>query len=257
MRRVNTHDELLELSDDDPWIRWAINPALPGEVWVDERVALIERLGDRRGFWVSQVRDPLTAEDVRRGVTFLRDGGHLERLESRSVSVPQDQLAVAEQVLDLDTGGDWEWMWTTQEPAVDPREGAIVELDDLRDGPEILAFSRAHNHRVWTEIGVGKVDRWLGLRRTDGELVAVGGYEAGLAGVPHLVGIVTATELRGQGLGHVVSAALTREAVRQAGMSTLGFFSDNDAARAVYSRLGYQVARAWSSRRLATMGAPQ
>jgi predicted GNAT family acetyltransferase len=108
----------------------------------------------------------------------------------------------------------------------------------------------ANNPRVWTEVGTGRVVRWVGLRAQDGSLLAVGGAELEASGVPHLAGIVTALDQRGQGLGTVVSAALTRWAVAQHGVCTLGMFSDNEPARRLYGRLGYRTARSWHSRTL-------
>lgn len=252
MRPVSTMTELLEISGRDPWVRWSL-PARPaGEIWTDGRVLLVQRVGWRPGFWVCGLTGPPTAGEVREGLLWLRDGGHLVRTGARSVSVPQDHLSVAQDVLPLGDGGDWEWMWTEQAPPADPREQALVELDDVEDAAEIECFSRSHNPRVWTDVGTGRVKRWLGLRGSDGRLVAVGGAEAEASGTPHLAGIVTAADRRREGLGSVISAGLTRTAIEQHGACTLGMFSDNDVARRVYHRLGFRTARAWSSRVLLT-----
>lgn len=252
MRPVTSHAELLEGSRQDPWVRWSLPGQLAGEIWTDGRVLLVQRLGWRPGFWVSQLTTPLTSEEVRVGLLWLRDGGHLQRTGARSVSVPQGHLSVAQEVLSLGEGGDWEWMWTSTAPPLDPREELVVELDDVGDAAQIEHFSRTNNPRVWTEIGTGKVKRWLGLRDLRGRLIAVGGAEAEASGTPHLAGIVTASDRRREGLGSVISAALTRAAIEDHGACTLGMFSDNDVARRVYHRLGYQTARAWSSRVLIT-----
>jgi RimJ/RimL family protein N-acetyltransferase len=220
-------------------------------VWEHEGVALVERGGERRGVWVAPLGQVSAEGDrVRSALVVLRDGGHLGRLGCRSVSVPQEHAGVAHQVLDLGPGGDWEWMWTTRSPARDPREGRLVVLDDGDDAAEIRSFSSTNNPRVWTEVGTGRVVRWMGLRAQDGQLLAVGGAELEASGVPHLAGIVTAIERRGQGLGTVVSAALTRWAVGRDGVCTLGMFSDNEPGRRLYARLGYRTARSWHSRSL-------
>ncbi|HSP59420.1 MAG TPA: GNAT family N-acetyltransferase [Ornithinimicrobium sp.] len=253
MRRVRSHAELLELSGGDPWVRWALDPALPGEAWVHGPVALVERLGGRRGFWVA----PLTAatgadaDAVRAALVALRDGDHLRRLRSSSVSVVRPHASVAHEVLDLGPGGDWDWMWSTSSPPADSRESELEVLDDGRDAEELSSFARVHNPRVWTEIGTGRVVRWVGRRDAAGRLTAVGGAEREAGGVPHLAGIVTATDLRGRGWGTVVTAALTRWALQEHGVCTLGVFADNRTALRVYRRLGYRTARAWHSRRLA------
>lgn len=266
MHPLTRHRELLDLSGEDPWVRWALPDPLRGEVWVHEGVAMVERVGRRRGFWVAPLRPGMQqlaggadltpadltdeADRVRAALTQLRDDGHLDRLGSQSVSVVQEHGPVAHEVLELGQGGDWDWMWTTTAPPVAPGERDVVELDDTADAAELRTFSTTHNPRVWTEIGTGRVRRWVGIRDEDGRLLAVGGAEAEETGVPHLAGIVTDADLRGHGLGTAVSAALTRWAVAQHGASTLGMFSDNGAARSVYRRLGYRTARAWHSRQL-------
>lgn len=222
-------------------------------------VALVQRLGRRTGFWVAPLRadgphaaaaPPDESERVRAALIALREGGHLVRLGAQVVSVVQEHAGVAHDELALGDGGDWEWMSITSPPPQDPREAGIVHLDDRADAAEMTAFTRSHNPRVWTEIGTGRVHRWMGLRDRSGALVAIGGAEKEDTGIPHLAGIVTATTHRGRGLGAVVSSALTRWALAHHGACTLGMFSDNDGARRLYHRLGYRTARSWHSRAL-------
>lgn len=261
METVTDHTDLLVRAGGDPWVRWALPDPLRSQVWVHEDVALVERRGERTGFWVAPLRPGMPwgrlpgdlAEEetrVRAALTRLRADGLLEELGSRSVSVPQEHSVVAHEVLDLGDGGDWEWMWTGRTPAPDPRETALELLDDSRDAEEIAAFSHRHNPRVWTAVGTGRVVRWVGLRDAEGHLLAVGGAETAASGAAHLAGIVTAAGARGRGLGTLVSTALTRWAVAELGVCTLGMFSDNEVARRIYRRLGYRTARAWHSRTL-------
>jgi RimJ/RimL family protein N-acetyltransferase len=256
--------QLLEAAGDDPWVRWALPDPLPGAALLLRGVAVVQRLGRRPGLWVAPLRpgrpvgDPPSgddlAEEAQRVAAALRlvvDSGLLEAWGARSASVPAEHAAAARTVLPLtEEGGDWEWMWTTTSPAEDPREARLVLLDDRTDAQELLEFARRHNPRVWTRIGEGAVDRWVGVRDAGGALLAVGGAERADSGVPHLAGILTATSARGRGWGQVVSASLTRWALRDHGVCTLGLFSDNDTARRLYRRLGYRTARRWCSRRL-------
>lgn len=260
MERLTSHADLVARSGADPWVRHAVAEDLPTEVWVHRDIALVERVGWRRGFWVAPLRaeravrdapTPGEAERLRSALTELRDDGHLVRLGSQSVSTVQEHAEIAHQVLDLTTGGDWDWMWTTTAPDRHPSEDRVIELDDVADAAEINAFSSRHNRRIWSPAGTGRVARWCGLRDHAGVLAAVGGAEREASGAPHLVGIVTDTALRGRGLGTAVSAALTRWAVAETGVATLGMYSDNVGARRVYERLGYRTARAWHSRLLA------
>lgn len=253
---LHDHADLLLRSGQDPWVRWALDPDATTEVWVHEDIALIQRIGRRPGFWVAPLRGSPGLQDegerVRSALVQLRDSGRLEATGAQSVSSPQEHAAIAHEVLDLGEGGDWEWLWTTEVPAVDRREEDLVVLDDAADAEELTAFTTAHNSRVWAEIGTGRMIRWVGLRDDAGELVAIGGAQPESSGVPHLAGILTAQHRRGERLGTVVSASLTRWSVQRYGVCTLGMFTDNNAARAVYSRLGYRTARAWHSRRLVT-----
>ncbi|MDO5499673.1 MAG: GNAT family N-acetyltransferase [Propionibacteriaceae bacterium] len=251
MDRITSHSELLRLARGDPWIRWGLPAELVGPVWSDGTIALIQRPGVRPGFWVAPLRGPAPENGVRAALRWLAAEELMERTGGEVISVPQGCSGLAAELFDLGEGGDWEWMWTTTLPEVEPREDELVELDDLGDAAEISAFSRANNPRLWTEVGTGLV-RWLGLRDAAGELVAVGGSLVEESGVDYLSGIVTARHRRGAGLASVVSGALTRRAVAADGVCTLAIFSDNDTARRVYQRLGYQTARAWSSRWLRT-----
>ena len=56
---------------------------------------------------------------------------------------------------------------------------------------------------------------------------------------------------RGRGLGLAVTAYLTRRAVEDDGVCTLGMYSHNAVARRVYLGLGYGDVHEWSSRRFA------
>lgn len=246
---TSDHARLLELTGDDPYLRWSIatpltRPALigPGAVAAvrqkHERVVL--------GF----VPLPAASDDAFLA-TLRAARPWAEDLGVTTVSVPQRYATALAQTYPVTTGGDWDWMWTTTVPPLHPAEQQIIELDDTADAAEIEIFARQHNPRVWTEIGTGAVHQWLAIRAPSGDLLAVGGAESEDSGVPHLAGIVTHTGYRGHGWGTAISAALTRSALADHAVCTLGMFSDNDAARAVYRRLGYRTAHAWCSRRLA------
>lgn len=250
-RRVDDHAALLRITGDDPYVRWGVPDPLPAPALFVPGAVAVERHGRRRGYWVwplDDARDPAAA--VGYAVQALVDGGHLERPEVDSLSIAQPYAAAAAGVVDLASGGDWDWMWTTTPPPQEPGEEDLVELSDTADVREISAMIARHNPRAWAQPGTGRTELWLGLRDERGELVVIGGMERLDTGVPHLGGILTASELRGRGLGRMVSAALTRRALEVSSVCTLGMYSDNVPARAVYRRLGYRIAKAWSSRLL-------
>lgn len=185
---------------------------------------------------------------------FLEDlaAGPASELGLQNISLPQsyaDQLA---QTFELGPGGEWDWMWTDREPPTVPREDDLVVLDDTEDAEEIAQLSAVHSPTGEGDPGTGRTRLWLGLREEGGALVAVGAQQALETGVPHLAGIVTHAAHRGRGLATAVTAGLTREAVGRVGVCTLGMYSANPPARAVYLGLGYRTAYAWHSRALAT-----
>lgn len=258
MDLISGRDALLDLTGGDAWVRWGL-PSEPGEIWVHRGVVMVERPAPRPGFWVITPgnQSPPTRhagpDDVTAALRELRDGGHLQRLGAASLSIEQQWSELVPPIIRVDAGGRWEWHWTTTMPAPgrspqDPDVSAIVELDDHRDAEEITAFLHTHNHRVWQAAGTGLMELWLGVREHTGALLAVGAMMREDSGAPHLGSIVTHTDHRGRGLGHLVSAALTRRGIADHGVCTLGMYSDNDAARRVYERIGYRCAHAWHSR---------
>lgn len=108
------------------------------------------------------------------------------------------------------------------------------------------AFLEAHSPTADTEPGQG--ERWFGVEEPDGSLCAVAAWGTTRAGAPHLSSVAVDTRRRGQGLGRTIVGAVTRRAVLESGVCTLGMYSDNTVARGLYLSLGYDRRCAWSSR---------
>lgn len=250
LRTIASHAELLALTDGDPFVRWGVPDPFYGRVLANDGAVAIERVGRRgRGLWVfphsgggeGQIRALL--EQLRVPMAEMGASG---------ISVPQQYAEQLAETFQLGPGGEWDWMWTTRSPSHGiPGEERLVVLDDTADAAEIAALSTAHSPTGEGDPGTGRTRLWLGIRSDQGALVAVGAMQSWETGVPHLAGIVTHTELRGQGLARAVTAGLTRAAVAEHGVCTLGMYSDNPPARAIYTGLGYSTAYAWHSRRLA------
>lgn len=245
IRTVSRRDELLEVVGADPFVQWRSPAVLEVPAYAADRVVAIP--GTRSHFVVPA--PDARQDDVTAMLRFVRQVV-LAGQDEGGVSVPQRFAHLRDNLFRTTTGGDWDWMWTTDSPAPTPGEGDVIDLDDNADAEEIGAFMTTHNPRVWTEVGTGQVRTWVGVRGLDKELLAVGGAQAEASGVAHLAGILTHPNHRGRGLARAVSAVLTRRAVVERGVCTLGMYSDNDPARAVYRGLGYRTAHAWSSRRV-------
>ncbi|QDO88914.1 hypothetical protein FNH13_11735 [Ornithinimicrobium ciconiae] len=261
LRSLASHAELLELTQGDPFVRWGIPDPLPGVVLATDGAVAVERFGRRgRGLWVFPHSGGGT-EAIRALLGGL--GGPMAELQTAAISIPQEYAAQLAEAFPLGTGGEWDWMWTTRTPPRGiPGESDLIVLDDTDDAAEIAALSTAHSPSGEGGPGTGRTRLWLGLRSTgtgadrrlaaSGELVAVGAMQSLESGVPHLAGIVTHGSHRGRGLARAITAGLTRSALTSHGVCTLGMYSDNPSARAVYTGLGYRTAHAWHSRRILT-----
>lgn len=250
LRRITSYGELLEVTRGDPYVRWGVPDPLRGEVLAVPGAVAVERHGRRHSLVVLPTPGGDPHGGVDRILRSLAAEGHVARLGVRSISVPQECAGLLAASFELAGGGDWDWMWTTTEPAPVPGEERLVALDDSRHAAELAALAE-DSPLGEGEPGTGLSEAWLGIRDDRGRLVAAGAMQRFASGAPHLAGIVVAADHRGRGLGTAVTAGLTRLGLADSGVCTLGMYSDNATARAVYQRLGYRTAYAWCSRRLA------
>lgn len=249
LHEISTHAALLDLTANDPFVRWGVPDPLSGTVLAGAGAVGVERVGRRgRGMWVIPHSDG-GAAGVGEFLSAL-GAGPLAALGCTHLSVPQEYAGVLAQAFDIGPGGDWDWMWTTTLPAPVPHEDSLVVLDDTADAAELTSLAAAHSPTGEGDAGTGRSILWMGLRDAGGQLIASGAMQPLESGIPHLAGIVTHTAHRGRGLGRAVTAGLTRRALGTHGVCTLGMYSDNPSARAVYHGLGYRTAYAWCSRRL-------
>lgn len=249
--------ELLELSARDPWVRWATS------------TQVLAVAGEHGWACLSPWRPQL----AHWGGTAVVGPGSDDRAESEALEIlagmAQEQGVAVEwfstlagRVLHAPAGlattgsGHWDFMWTRDVPAAGPapEDVELVELHDVDDAELIEAFGARHNPTFEGYPGRGYATLWLGARGGDGDLLGLGAVHELGSGMPHLAGIVVDTGHRGRGLGRLLTTALTAAAIQEAGVSTLGVYSDNAAATHLYAALGYRTAHRFHTRSLRAGG---
>ena len=245
LRQLDTHAEVLAATGDSPFIRYDIPHVFARPAHAVGRAVALPRPTTIRGLRLLVIGPP---EDAGELVGAMAAEGLCPPGLS-GVTVQRGSLAAVAARLPVADGNDWEWMYAAAAPPRAAAEDRVVPLseDDLPDVATLLAESNPHTDaRPFEHPG-----QWAGVRDDDGRLVACGVRETNAAGFPVLAGITVHPTCRGTGLGVAVTAHLTRAAVADAGVCTLGLYSDNDVARRVYHGLGYGGDHLWSSRGLA------
>ena len=226
------------LSDHpDPFLRHQVDPTQVQGVWHHGEATAVAALGHLPAGTgtVLTVVGPTT--DVGRLTASL-----VEEVTPWRVTVP---IEAAEAVPDAWRSSErWYWHWmltTTPPPAPD------LAIEEVADAAEINAVLDAGQPTAHARPGSSGIECWLGVRRS-GALLAVGALVRQSDGTGHLRAVTVLPEARGEGFGRDLSAALTRRALATgSGVATLGVYTDNDAAIAIYRRLGYAVVHTFAS----------
>lgn len=157
------------------------------------------------------------------------------------------------------SGGSGRWAFKWSERADGARATGqlaeqgleLVEMHDRADADLLEAFGRTHGGQPYLGFpGYGFATLWLAAHDEVGQITAVGALHELGSGMPHLAGIVVRPELRGRGIGTLMTEALTTRAVLEAGVATLSVFSENTGAMRLYERLGYATAHHFHTREL-------
>ena len=136
----------------------------------------------------------------------------------------------------------WHWMLTERVPAAPD-----VAVEEVADPDEVTTLLDTHAPDAHARPGSPQVECWLGIRETE-ELVAVGALARHHDRTGHLRAVTVVPAARGRGLGRELSAALTRRAFEGgSGVASLGVYTDNAPALAIYERLDYRVAHTFAS----------
>lgn len=145
----------------------------------------------------------------------------------------------------------WDWMWTDTAPP--PTRGA----DQVRwlgpaDDDAVRALLREVSPGASTWPGDDRSRRWAGVVDQTGRLVACLADTSRGPSVGNLSSVAVAHDARRNGYGRaVVSWAARQYFAEGAQLVTLGMYSDNDAARAMYQRLGFRCEHAFTGAALA------
>lgn len=249
LTRLTTKAEILDVTGHDVMLECDLPDDYDGDAFALGGAVSAVRLStrDRRpGMLLAGAVD-----DVAPLLVAMVEEGLVATLGPRVVTVPRPVFPIASTLLPLTRGDDWDWMWTRRSPTTLPGEERLDRFTE-RDRGALDSFLAQHNPRTHGAPYARPGQVWIGLRDSqvsehDG-IVACGSVEPGGGGRPHLAGITVAPAVRGQGLGAAVSAALTRRAIAEQGISTLGLYAVNDTARRLYSRLGYRCDHRLSTR---------
>lgn len=135
----------------------------------------------------------------------------------------------------------WHWMLTS-EPAPAP----VAEVEVVEDDAEVAALLDRVSPDSLARPGTPGIEAWLGVRH-EGALVATGGVLRQPDGTGHVRAVAVDPAHRGRGLGRDVSRAVTRAAMADTGVCSLGVYTDNEPALRIYGGLGYAVAHTFRS----------
>jgi ribosomal protein S18 acetylase RimI-like enzyme len=237
VRQLADVTELLTLTGDDPFVRAWFDRARVHSAWWHT---------DGGYGWVTRSRRAtgtmhLNALGAAKPAAALALAVH-EQLGPQvgSLSLPRDADRHLPPSHVLRPRNDWEWFVTWDAPPAQPREEEVQWLDKV-DHDELTTFLERWSPRHDAKPGRPGVVRWCGVRRDDGQLLAVAAHTEHVPGVPHLASIATSGDVRGQGYGAAVTAWITRSLLAKGtGWVTLGMYSDNAVARRMYHRLGYR-----------------
>ncbi len=247
---------------DDPFLRWSVpDSGLLGAWRVGDSFAVARTRGLRRSPQLSDNSAGVLAMPAP-WVLLLGTPAELGRVIEElldllgetpggvTVSAPAYPL-VPDERWGLRVRGRWDYMVTASSPAV-PEDVRVQEVYDAEAINELLDEGNTAAHARPGDPGIAE---WLGVYDDLG-LVCVGALTVTENGGAHLRAITTALRARRLGLAWTVSAALTMRGLRDVSPEvTLGVYTDNAAAIAMYSRLGYARAHRLVSSALPAMGA--
>lgn len=141
----------------------------------------------------------------------------------------------------------WEWMVTHEPPTARADEARVREVDLATELDALTDLQRRALPNTYTRLDRPGY-RWFGWYDPHGELRSMAGAGDWVHEV-HLGSVATDEAWRGRGIGAALTAALTRLGLATTGQVSLGVYTDNARAIALYERLGFRIAYSADSRR--------
>ncbi|MFP5220312.1 MAG: GNAT family N-acetyltransferase [Actinomycetes bacterium] len=230
--------EVLVATGHDPFARGSLRrPDVRG--WVtDGAVAWVGTDAEERVPYLSALGAP------ERVAALLAD--LLPELSPRQrLSVPRGTAALLPAWVQLEGAVDWDFRWLGEPPAPQPGEDLVTP------DPDEVAVKGLLDAGASALPGDPAVRRWWGIADTDGPLRACAADTSAATGVGHLSSIAVDVQARGRGLGKAVTAAAARALFDDGyDVVTLGSYTSNTAATALYDALGFAADHAFTSGRL-------
>ena len=238
--KETTVAELLA-STADPFVRHHVDPALVRAVWTLGDAVVVSGGRGRPG-------------EVTPGPVFTCVGPAADLvplMAAVATSEPPPWRVTNSIAVDAQVPAGWArpgvhgWHWMLTETC--PDESAAADTVVVTDADEIDAVLDVSLADSFARPGAPGIETWVGVRR-EGRLLGVGALMRLPRGAGHLRGIGVLPEARGRGIGTAISAALTRRGIATGpGVCTLGVYTDNPTAIAMYERLGYRTVHTFTS----------
>ena len=179
-------------------------------------------------------------------------------IDVQGVTVTRGGLDLLAPDLRPATYHEWDYWHTTSAPPEAERlttYGTQPEVIDVAgDDPRLEPLLALASPTASLRPGDPRVARWAAIEDPDGGLPDTGGLAALVAvtyqrsGAAHLNDVATHPDRRGRRLSRRLCALVTIDALDEGRPAvTLGMYADNDAARALYTALGFHCLRGQTS----------
>lgn len=232
--------QVLAAASDHPYARFAVSMAVTADVVglaeADAQLWCVQTPFGRIGHGLGEVSAVLgllaRAEDA-----ALLDG-------VRWVNVPR--LPAGAVPAGWQRNDDWDFRWTTREPAVQPGQDRVVVLDEAT-APAVNALLDQAMPETPVRPGRRLVRRFYGIWDAGTLIACAADRSSSTVGV--IGAVAVHPDHRRAGYGSAISAALTSRLRHQHGLVGLGVLAGNEPATRVYERLGYRDSVAVTSLR--------